>query len=883
MTMELLNKLIKAINDINSTMQYDFVNECMQLLDFQISEQDIEKYENTHPNNVCYERKDIYTHLIIQHIEPLLTEEQLKYFQESLLTHYVAFTSNDELKKEKALEAINKSGITNWENTLNYTVEYFIKYIYDDAFILDILNTYKDELKIGSQIKLVIALKNNDEIKLSYIDKAKKSPYKLFELIKSMKSDELKTKLYEEYKESFEEEEIKFEELLPSIQSDDIKVEYLIEHCDKCKKVYYKKILYSLQSEEAYIKMWDYVTTERKEIIIHSFKDPNKQYEYIKKLDQEAKEKNETIKSKNLNTIIARLPFELVKKLTEECTNISFDIIPIIKRITDQDFNIELLRKYGTKSKSRLIRKKPLIHSDYIIKNIDLILDLEEVENKERIKEIILELYKTNNDIIHTIEWDFLKDKYINTLGLEKINVIGSFPYLISDILDFNDHQYEIFYKSINYYTSKHNDFDWNNAAQQILAEIHFGNIDNKDWTQYVTDINTVNMDNLLYILLNGDIIGIKSQEDINNYHRLIFEKSVEKIKDKDLDQKKDAIFLKGFGLSDYSNMLRAVRRQVKNGIRRIYYLYGEDIHLIENEELKRLFNFIKKVIECDSPEELDKIYENIVPTQLDTYKLESLLKSEYLKLYNKLLLDPKTLKQDEEGLYDAGVDFNIITTSVGAYHSIRPENYKSDWNRPSLASPHFCASYIRNDMLGTAPVHNVLYGFSSMGANSLALSGAGDIYSHGTSLISQSEESEKYYGPEKQLYISAQNGKFKYNEMDFKRIQDGVKKSPDYILVFKRDGVIDNIEEAKKASSDWDNLPIVVIDVNKVLDSEKEKLVNLINEFYTNPTKEQYEKIKIKITNNRVIEPTFAQDIDLEELHKLIPTQPIFKPNALQ
>jgi hypothetical protein len=44
-----------------------------------------------------------------------------------------------------------------------------------------------------------------------------------------------------------------------------------------------------------------------------------------------------------------------------------------------------------------------------------------------------------------------------------------------------------------------------------------------------------------------------------------------------------------------------------------------------------------------------------------------------------------------------------------------------------------------------------------------------------------------------------------------------------------------------------------------------------------------QYEKIKIKMTNSRVIEPTFAQDIDFEELHKLIPTQPIFKPNALQ
>lgn len=883
MTMELLNKLIKAINDINTTMQYDFVNECMQLLDFQISEQDIEKYENTNPNYICYERKDIYTHLIIQHIESLLTEEQLKYFQESLQTHYIAFISNDEIKKEKILEAINKGGITNWDNSLDYTVDYLIKYINDDAFILDILNKYKDELKISSQIKLVIALRNNDEIKLSYIDKVKKSPYKLFELIKSMKSDELKTKLFEEYKESFEEEDIRLEELLPSFQSDDIKVKYLIEHCDKCKKLFYKKILYTLQSEEAYIKMWDYVNTDCKEIIIHSFKDPNKQYEFIKKLNDEAKEKNETVNSKNLTTIISRLPFELVKQLTEECTNIKFDIIPLIKRITDQEFNIELLRKYGTKRHSRMIRKKTLIHSDYLIKNIDLILDLEKVENKEIIKGRILELYKTNNDIIHTIEWEFLTDKYVNTLGLEKINVIGSFPHLISHIINFNDHQYEIFYKSINYYTSKHNDFDWNNTAQQILAEIYFGNIDNEDWTHYVTNINTVNMENLLYILLNGDVIGIKSQEDINNYHRFIFEKSAKQIKDKDLDQKRDAIFLKGFGLTDNSNMLRAFRNQRKNGIRKIYYLYGEDIHLIENEELKGLFNFIKKVIECESPEELEEIYNNIVPTKLDTYKLESLLKSEYLKLYNKLLLNPKTLQQNEEGLYDAGVDFNIITTSVGAYHSIRPENYKTDWNRPSLASPHFCASYIRNDMLGTAPVHNVLYGFSSMGANSLALSGAGDIYSHGTSLVSKSENSEKYYGPEKQLYKSAQHNKFKYNEMDFKRIQDGVKKSPDYILVFRKDGIIDNIEEAKKASADWDNLPIVVIDVNKVLDSEKEKLVNLINEFYSNPTKEQYEKIIIKITNNRVIEPTFAQNIDLEELHKLIPIQPIFKPNALQ
>lgn len=882
MTTELLDKLIKTINNINSTMQYDYVHECLDLLNIQVTDQDIEKYKNTMPARLYAEHKDIYTHYIIKHIESLLTEEQLKYFQESLLTHYVAFTSNDELKKQKATEEINKRGIIGWDNSLNDTVEYFIEHINDDDFILNILNTYKSQLKISAQITLVLALKNNDDIKISYIDIVKRSPYKLFELIQSLSSDELKLKLFEEYKELFE-DELKLEDLIPSLQSDDTKVKYLIDNCDKCNKKFYKNILYSLQNEESYLKLWEYVDTKCKEIILHSIKDPIKQYKYIKLLNQEALANNKKINSRNLTAIIAFLPLEIIKQLVQECDNISFDIIPVLRRSNDQEFNIELLKKYANKLKCAMIRKNQLIHSDYLIQNIDLILEIEEVEDKDKIKAIILELYKTNNDIIHTIKWEFLTDKYVNTLGLDKINILGSLPDIFTKLMDFNDHQYEIFCRCLNHYVSKHNDFDWNNAAHQMMAEIYFGNVDHKDLTQYVTDINTVDLDNLVYILLNGDIIGIKSQEDINNYHKLIFEKSAKQIKSENLDQKRDAIFLKGFGLTDNSNLLRRFRQQLKNGIRRIHYLYGEDIHLIENETLKKLFHFIKTVVECEDKDKLEEIYNNIVPTQLDTYKLESLLKNEYLKLYNKILLDPKTLPQDENGLYDAGVEFNIITTSVGAYHAVKPENYKTDWNRPSLASPHFCASFIRNDMLGTAPVHNVLYGFSNMGQNSLALSGAGDIYSHGTSLISKSEEAERYYGPEKQINNSSKNKIHKYNEMDFKRIQNGVKKGPDYILVFRHDGIIDNLEEAKKASTDWDNLPIVVIDINRVLENEKQKLANLISDFYTNPTEKQYKLITTKIRNNQVIEPTFAKDIDLEELKSTISTQSVTNPNTLQ
>ena len=52
--------------------------------------------------------------------------------------------------------------------------------------------------------------------------------------------------------------------------------------------------------------------------------------------------------------------------------------------------------------------------------------------------------------------------------------------------------------------------------------------------------------------------------------------------------------------------------------------------------------------------------------------------------------------------------------------------------------------------------------------------------------------EGEKYYSPENQI-----NNKQRYNEMDFRRVQDGEKKQPDYILLFRENGEIANMEEA--------------------------------------------------------------------------------------
>ena len=777
MEIKTLNKAIELINNIYSTMQFDYILEIQTLLKINITDNDIKKIQYTKLYNKTEDIKDIYTYIIINYIEKLLNEEEQKYFHQSLNNYLIRFTSNETIKKEQANNMIKNQDTTN--------LKQLIRFINDDEYILQTL--CNNNLDLKDQIILVIAIKNNDEIKEKYLERTN-DPYLIYNLIISIKDDNKKLMLFEKYKDILDEEDKTIEDILPTLNNDEIKIKYLIDNA--ISKTSYKKIMYTLQNEESYLRLWQYSNLKNKEIIIYSLKDPNLQVKYIKELD---KETNTKIKSSTITQVIQTLPIELIKDITLNCQNIEFDICEILPYVNDQDYNIELIKKYGNKKTCMIIRKNQILHSDIIIKNIDLFLEKEEVQDKDKIKEYITQMYITNNDIVHTINWNLLQDKYVKTLGLEKINIIGSFTRITDILLKLNDIQYEVFYKCLNHYITKNNDFDWNNAAYQIIRELYFGKIDNNDITQYIEDINTINLDNLLHILLNGDSVKVKSQEDINNYHKLLIEKSDKQFNEEDISRKKDAIFLKAFGLTDYTSLLRGFREQTKKGIGSIYDSYKSDINLIENEEIKKLFNFIRIVLESTSIEQLTEIYNQIKIRKLDTYKLESLLKNEYLKLYNKTLLNPNTLIQDEYGLYDAGVDFNIITTSVGAYHECTPTNYQEDWNRPSLASPHFCTSYIRNDMLGTAPVNNVLYGFSNMAQDSLVLSGANDIYSTGASITSKAEINETYYGPDNQINNTPLS-KHKYNEMDFKRIQNGRKKQPDYILVFKKDGIIENI-----------------------------------------------------------------------------------------
>lgn len=107
-------------------------------------------------------------------------------------------------------------------------------------------------------------------------------------------------------------------------------------------------------------------------------------------------------------------------------------------------------------------------------------------------------------------------------------------------------------------------------------------------------------------------------------------------------------------------------------------------------------------------------------------------------------------------------------------------------------------------------------------------------------------------------------NATVNYNELDFARQQNGEKKQPDYILVFKRNGQISNLDEAKKAQLDWGGkLPIAVVDVDRCLETEKARVEEMKQKYKENPTEELAKQIYQKVRNNRVTYSKFCPEIE--------------------
>ena len=541
------------------------------------------------------------------------------------------------------------------------------------------------------------------------------------------------------------------------------------------------------------------------------------------------------------------------------------DLIYLIQSIDETESTLDILRRCNDVELSKEYRRTAGTIKE-IYDNLDFYL---EAEGRTGDKDTILRMYQKNSDIL---KCDFEILDYIKQFGEDKINLISCYRDITDKIIGLSELKIMILVNCISYYEKQYKTEEWTPLAETILNNIN--SIDENLLQQILqqSNKNEINMENLIHLLINSNNMQITTIEEFNNYEEMKKQKTNELIESGIADKCKNAVLEKAFnhGLDIAQDLLNK---------------YGKDINNIEDESLKKYITALKEIVNLDDINILREVYKSIEPSKIATpniFAIEKLLKIEYAKLYNKELFKVEDAIRNEElgeNVYEAGTDFSMIITSIRAClgGDEAPENYYKDWNRPALANQHFCCSYIRNDMMGTAPIPFVCLGFESMKEDALGRSGNEDIYSNWNAFVLETSVDERYYSPNSQI-----DSTIGYNEMDYYRIQDGKKKQPDYIVVFKTNGQINsqNWQYAKQAQRDFGGkLPIIIVDVDKCLECEENKVHIMIADYRVNPTRELLNKIKQKIKNNNLTCTNapfnyggyFCGDVNLEELEKLL------------
>ena len=503
-----------------------------------------------------------------------------------------------------------------------------------------------------------------------------------------------------------------------------------------------------------------------------------------------------------------------------------------------------------------MIKSKEMIYD-----NLDYILEQEGyIELKDRIER----LYKINEDII-SVDYKILEDKYINLFGEEKINLISCYPYIINEIITMDEKSIALLSKCLDNYENKTQNKEWTPLCNKILDNLN----SYKDFIRNINinELSEEQLELITKVLSKDNYFGITTIDEINDYENIKQQKCNELFEMDDISYKINAVLISKLGLSN---------REAKE----LEYKYGKCIEKIENEELKYFIKCLREINKVQNKDILMDMYNNIKPVEnINTIEIERALKDEYGKLYYKDLFkldDAEKNAELGENIYELPKDekgnvakFNMIITSIGAYVANAPDNFYKDWNRPSIASQHFCTSYIRRDMMATAPIPHLCYGFSDFSKDALMLSGSEDMYSSGIAFESTARHSERYLSPDVQIDETRY-----HNEMCFRRTQDGEKKQPDYIVIFRENNQIPNMQKAQKASKQFEEangvaLPIIIVDKDLCLETERRELDEMIFDFEKQPSSEKRKQILQKIANNRKTKREFAGDIDKDEYMK--------------
>ena len=407
-------------------------------------------------------------------------------------------------------------------------------------------------------------------------------------------------------------------------------------------------------------------------------------------------------------------------------------------------------------------------------------------------------------------------------------------------------------------------------------------------------ELSTEEIDNLLYLYTSNLKWEINTLEELSDFPN-IFQSSVNDFMEKaqseepkNLDNIKLALLLKTYGINV----------KTATNICKKYNIKGIPITQ-ENVDLFEMYKAMLDIIGEDNPDVLIDTYNQFSsqisphPNFMRTITFENSMRKVFAQTLNSSVYkcnDSYTIS-DGVKVFDAGTDFKMIVTAIGAYQGDFPdqENYFDYWNSPTIRSHGNCCSLIGNNNLSMATPKNIILGFSTMDDNMLLLSGCKDLNSTTSSRNFNIASEESFGTNPDDPYIEfsnpdilLDNTRGDYNELVYERRDLSsnplfYKKNPDYIIFIEEYENIDDyfeeykdnpdalaylneqkksqehqLEQSLKAAKDF-NIPIVRINRETCAKQAIFEIEQLLSDFETTLDPTYLERVICQFENNRV------------------------------
>lgn len=536
-------------------------------------------------------------------------------------------------------------------------------------------------------------------------------------------------------------------------------------------------------------------------------------------------------------------------------------------------------------------RKK---YEKLLLNNADIneTIDLRVLSEKYDFLDDMLDMIVTNRDV----------QEQLLSLSDEKLEIFKSLYSRLGELEEYRvPHITAILNRmgTITPFTSWQNRFYRYSELEQSISE----NMKNGN------SLSEEELDNLLYLYTTNLAWNIKTSDELCDFAREngIFYQSIDQIiqqqeqeEVKNPETVKNAILLKTYGI-DLISAKAICSRYDLNSIE----LTNENIDLFE------MYRAILEIVTENDTEILLEAYKqfskemNPKPNFMRTVVFENALRKEFSFKLNSSVYKCNGDKKIESGvpIYDAGADFKMIVTAIGAYQGdfTSRENYKDYWNSPTIRSHGNCCSLIGNNNLSMANPKNVIFGFSTMDENMLLLSSSKDINSTPASKMFNIAQEEgngnnrtidgktlnsmqriglgiEFTSPE----VLIDNTRGDYNELVYERRDLSsnplfYKKNPDYIVFIEEYEDIDSylelyknepdkltyLEEQKKlqqyqyqeslkAAKDF-GIPIVKINREKCAKTSISYIMDLVRQFEDTKDSNMISSIICEFENNRV------------------------------